>query len=66
MIPKLRGRCTICLRWGAEVYQDGEWVHKNKKCSSELRQRNDIQDRIYRGELEATDADGVTTMKDLQ
>jgi hypothetical protein len=26
----------------------------------------DIQSRIYRGELEATDADGVTTMRDLQ
>jgi hypothetical protein len=26
----------------------------------------EIQTRIYRGELEATDADGVTTMRHLQ
>ncbi len=29
-------------------------------------ERNEIQSRIYRGELEATDADGVVTMADLQ
>ena len=28
--------------------------------------REEIQSRIYRGELTATDADGVTTMRDLQ
>ncbi len=29
-------------------------------------EREKIQSRIYRGELEATDADGVVTMADLQ
>jgi hypothetical protein len=29
-------------------------------------ERDEIQSRIYRGELEATDADGVVTMTDLQ
>ncbi len=29
-------------------------------------ERQEFQDRVYRGEVEATDADGVVTMTDLQ
>lgn len=51
----------------ANQYLRGEHVANETMCPDwgDLVQEN-IQSRIYRGELETTDAEGVQTMKDLQ